>query len=111
MEQEKLLSAIESILFISGEPIKKSKLVKIFSGQAKTEDVEKGIDALSEKYAGSASGLVLLRKGEEVQLASKAENSQYVEKMVKANFRILCRMPRWKLFQSSPIADRFQKPK
>ncbi|HOF42386.1 MAG TPA: SMC-Scp complex subunit ScpB [Candidatus Moranbacteria bacterium] len=87
MEQEKLLSAIESILFISGEPIKKSKLVKIFSGQAKTEDVEKGIDALSEKYAGSASGLVLLRKGEEVQLASKAENSQYVEKMVKSELQ------------------------
>ena len=41
MEQEKLQSIIESILFVSGEPIKKSKLVKILSGKSKVEDIEK----------------------------------------------------------------------
>ncbi|KKQ44527.1 MAG: Segregation and condensation protein B, partial [Candidatus Moranbacteria bacterium GW2011_GWC2_37_8] len=82
MEIEKLQSIIESILFVSGEPVKLAKLVKIIS--SKIEDVEKAIDALGEKYTQSESGLMLLRKGEEVQLAAKSENTEFVEGLVKS---------------------------
>jgi segregation and condensation protein B len=81
MDQEKLQSIIESILFVSGEPIKKIKLAKIVS--AKIEEIEIALQKITEKYAQINSGLELLIKGEEVQLSSKAENAQQVEQLVK----------------------------
>jgi len=87
MEENKLLSIIESILFVSGEPIKKSKLVKILLGKAKAEDIEKILEMLVEKYAVSSSGLMLLKKGEEIQLVSNPENAEYVEQLVKSELQ------------------------
>ena len=87
MEPEKLQSIIESILFVSGEPIKKTKLVKILSEKIKDEDLEKALDGLSEKYSMPQSGLMLLRKGEEVQLVSNPENASFVENLVKSELQ------------------------
>lgn len=81
MEKEKIQSIIESILFVSGEAVKKSKLAKILS--EKMEVIEESLNALGEKYAQSQSGLSLLRKGEEIQLVSNPENVSYVESLVK----------------------------
>lgn len=81
MENNKLVSIIESILFVSGEPIKKAKLLKILS-----VDVEKMVELLkilSAKYADSQSGLMLIEKGEELQLVSNPENAEFVENLVK----------------------------
>jgi segregation and condensation protein B len=85
MEQDKLQSIIESLLFINGEPIKKSKLVRILD--EKSENVEKALSGLSEKYEKSAGGLMLLKKGEEVQLVSNPENAGYVEKLIKSELQ------------------------
>jgi segregation and condensation protein B len=85
MESEKIMSAIESVLFVSGEPIKISRLVKILAVE-KTE-LENGLEFLQEKYAGPQSGLVLIRKSEEIQLASRSENSQFVEQLVKSELQ------------------------
>ena len=82
MEENKLQSSIESILFASGEPVKLLKLVKILSIEKK--EIEKVLIALNEKYADEKSGLALLRKGEEIQLVSKAENAAAVESLVKS---------------------------
>ena len=82
MEENKLQSSIESILFVSGEPVKLLKLVKILSIEKK--EIEKVLIALNEKYADEKSGLALLRKGEEIQLVSKAENAAAVESLVKS---------------------------
>lgn len=81
METEKLQSIIESILFVSGEPLKLAKLVKILA--LPMEEIEKAMLALSEKYAQEKSGLMLLRKGQEAQLAARSENTEYVENLVK----------------------------
>lgn len=80
-------SIIESILFVSGEPVKKSKLVKILSEQTKIEDVEKALEALLEKYSNPESGLALLRKDDEIQLVSNPENAQYAENLVKSELQ------------------------
>ena len=82
MEQEKLQSIIESVLFVSGEPVKKNKLMKIT--EASMEELEIALAALNEKYLKSSSGLMLLTKGEEIQLASRSENALYVENLVKS---------------------------
>ena len=87
MEQEKIQSIIESILFINGEPIKKAKLVKILSEQAKIKDIEEAIEALVKKYSNPESGLSLIKNDNEVQLVSNPENAQYVENLVKSELQ------------------------
>lgn len=81
MESEKLQSIIESILFTNGEPMKKNKLAKVVN--VKIEEVDEALKTLSEKYAQAKSGLMLIFKGEEVQLASRADNAEFVENLVK----------------------------
>lgn len=81
MSPEKLQSIIESILFVSGEPIRKSKLVKIIS--IKIDEIETALAALVEKYSKEESGLSLIIKGDEVQLVSKSENGELVEGLMK----------------------------
>jgi segregation and condensation protein B len=81
MENDKLISVLESILFVSGEPVKKSKLLKILA--IESEKLEEVLKIVSEKYQSLQSGLTLLSKGEELQLVSKAENAEFVESLVK----------------------------
>ena len=85
MEKEKLQSIIESILFIHGEPIRRAKLIKILAEES--EEIEKAIDALSVKYSEAKSGLILLKKGEEIQLVSNPENAEFVEQLVKGELQ------------------------
>ncbi|KKQ52414.1 MAG: Segregation and condensation protein B [Parcubacteria group bacterium GW2011_GWD2_38_11] len=85
MEKNKLTSVIESVLFISGEPIKKSKLIKILS--VESEDLEKALAVIFEKYRDEQSGLMILVKGEEIQLVSNPENAEFIEKLVKSELQ------------------------
>ena len=85
MDKNKLVSVIESILFVSGEPTKKSKLVKILA--IESESLEEALNFLSEKYQQPQSGLTLLSKGEEVQLVSKSENAEFIESLVKSELQ------------------------
>ncbi len=87
MEIEKIQSIIESVLFVSGEPVKKSKLEKLFGGKIKNEEIETALNLLSEKYALQSSGLSLLRKGDEIQLVSNPENSEFIEKLLKSELQ------------------------
>ncbi len=85
MNKEKIISAIESVLFVSGEPIKLSRLVKVLALQA--AEIEKGLQSLQEKYASPQSGLAIIRKGDEVQLVSRAENASFVEQLMKSELQ------------------------
>lgn len=84
MEQNKLKSIIESVLFVSGEPVKISRLVKI-TGSSKPE-VENAIMAMQNEYVAER-GLALIRKEEEVQLATNSENASYVDDLVKSEIQ------------------------
>lgn len=81
MDQEKLKSIIESLLFTSGEPVKVSRLVKIT--ESSKPEVENAILALSNDYASRKSGLVVVRKEKEVQLATNPDNAKYAEQLIK----------------------------
>ena len=69
MDIEKLKSQIESILFLSGEAVKISRIAKI-TGVTKPE-VENALMLLHDKYSGEKSGIVILRKEEEAQMARR----------------------------------------
>lgn len=85
MENDKLASIIESLLFVSGEPVKKIKLIKILA--IELEKLEEALKTISDKYEEAKSGLTLLTKGEEVQLVSRAENAEFIESLVKSELQ------------------------
>ena len=84
MEIEKLKSIIESILFISGEPIKISKIVKII-GEKKPE-VENAIMLLQNDYANNR-GMVIIKKDDSLQLTTAPENAEVISQLVKSEIQ------------------------
>lgn len=83
MEQDKLKSIIESVLFVSGGPVKIERLAKISS--ASKPEVENAIMMMQNEYAGR--GLTLIQKENEVQLATNPENTEYVDDLVKSEIQ------------------------
>lgn len=81
MELEKLKSIIESILFISGEPIKASKIAKI-AGVAKSEVIS-AVEALNNEYA-AGKGLAIIRKEDEIQMTTSPDNASFISNLVKS---------------------------
>jgi segregation and condensation protein B len=81
MDKQKLKSVIESLLFVSGEPVKMQKLAKIC--EVAKNEVETAIDELSGEL-GANRGLRIIRKGDLVQLATSSENAEYANRLVKS---------------------------
>ena len=84
MEIKKLKAIIESILFISGEPVDVSRIVKT-SGVEKSE-VEKSIMMLQEEYA-DGRGLTIIKKEDAVQMTTSAENAEIISDLVKSGMQ------------------------
>lgn len=82
MDQDKLKSILESLLFVSGESIKISKLSKITL--SKVEDIRDTLENIAKKYSDSGSGIMLVFKDDDVQMVSSSENTEFVEKLVKS---------------------------
>ena len=74
-------SAIESILFIQGEPIPLARLAKAVG--AGTQEVEAALRELAEEYR--KRGIVLIQNDEEWQLATNPEHKTLVEKFVTSD--------------------------
>jgi len=85
MELAKLKSAIESILFVSGEPMKISRIAKI-TGAPKPE-VENAIMILQGEYSSSGRGMVIIKKEDEIQLATNPDNARLIDDLVKSEIQ------------------------
>ena len=85
MDLEKTKSAIESILFVSGEPMKISKISKII--EISKEDVENALMLLNGDYSSQKRGITILRKEDEVQMATSPDNAEYADKVVKSDLQ------------------------
>lgn len=81
MDQEKLKSIIEGVLFISGEPVKLSRIAKI-TGVPKPE-IENAIMVLQNKYS-AGKGLMIVKKEDEIQMTTSPENASYISDLVKS---------------------------
>lgn len=77
-----LKSAIESILFISGEPFEVSRLAKIMKN--KPEAVREALTALEEEYA--VRGIRLSNLHDRWQFTTAPENAGVIEDLVKSEF-------------------------
>ncbi|MBU6415298.1 SMC-Scp complex subunit ScpB, partial [Patescibacteria group bacterium] len=79
---QNLVSSIESILFVSGEPVSSEKLKKICN--ASEEDVENALEKLRADYENR--GIALIQKENKWQLATAPANAHIIEQMVKSEF-------------------------
>ncbi len=76
----KLKSVLESLLFVSGEPLKLAKIAKICN--VSKNEVAGEIEALNDDYKNSERGFAIIRKDDCAQLATNPENSQAVSQLV-----------------------------
>ena len=84
MQLEKTKSIIESLLFVSGEPIKIVKLAKICA--VGEEEIEVAITGLSSDY-DEKRGLAIIRIRDTVQLVTNSANSEFVSEMMKSEIQ------------------------
>jgi segregation and condensation protein B len=80
MDSQKLKSAIESLLFVSGEPMKIAKIAKICN--VPKNEVGTCIEDLNRDYQAGERGLVIVQKEDSAQLATNPANAEIVGQLV-----------------------------
>ncbi len=85
MDEEKLKSVLESLLLVSGEPVKISKLAKIT--RERVSEVENALMELEVEYLGRKRGIIIIKKGGKVQLATNPDNASFVNGLVESDLK------------------------
>ncbi len=85
MEPDQLKSVIESLLFVSGEPLAVSRVAKI-AGVHKAE-AENAIMILSGEYEAQKRGLRIIKNGDKVQLVTDSGNAKFAEQLIKGELQ------------------------
>lgn len=83
--KNKFYSIIESLLFVSGEPMEVSTLAQVI--QCTPDFTIKIMEELAEKYHNESRGIQLINSGKAYSLVTKPQNSIYVEKLLGTNIR------------------------
>ena len=78
MNNQKLVSAFEAVLFASGEPISIERLSQIF--EIKPEKVVELAETLAQKKEEQKGGIKLLKLENTYQLATDEEYAEYIKK-------------------------------
>ena len=81
----KLKSSIEALLFVSGEPL----TLRDFSNtlEASPKILKSVLDEMQKEYEEEKRGIKLISINGEYQLVTKAENSDYIQKLLRKNKR------------------------
>lgn len=77
-----LKSAVEAILFASGEPVEKARLS--LSLGINDEETESLISELAKAYSDEGKGLRILSLGDKVQMCSAPEYREYINRVLEA---------------------------
>lgn len=75
-----LKSKIESLLFITGEPVSVKRLAKFLNSPEK--EIESVLDELRKDY--EKRGVVIMKKEDEYQFGTHPQNAKLVEELVKS---------------------------
>ena len=78
-------SAIESLLFVSGEPIDLRYISNII--ECNNEYTKELLDFMIKDYENDKRGIKLIHIDGKYQLVTKPENSEYIQKILKGNSR------------------------
>ena len=85
LEKNSLKAAIEALLFSSGEPLSLQDLVNHLEEKSKL--IEIIIQEMMEEYENSNRGIKLICIKGSYQLVTKAQNAEYIQKLLKKNKR------------------------
>lgn len=81
-----ILSKLEALLFISGEPVGLSRLTELLG--ASPSDVKKAVTDLRARYlADPNAGLTLIEHGAKVEMATKKELAPLIEAFTKSTLQ------------------------
>ena len=81
MDSTEVESAIEAILFVSGEPVKITRIADVL-GVAETE-IELAADRLRDSYCSVRRGIRLVRLEDTLQLCSSPEFADYIRRALE----------------------------
>ena len=85
VEEERLDSIIESLLFASDRPVSLNQIKLVFKGtQIKTDKIKRAIDRLAVELAGSRRGVSLEEVTGGYQLRTKLDNMKFLTRTLKA---------------------------
>lgn len=80
MDENKIESAIESILFAAGREVKIDELTLAL--ELSKDEIEKAILNMQERYEKLSSGIELIKADNGYQLCSKKENAEYIYQVI-----------------------------
>lgn len=78
MNDKELISALEAVLFASGDPISKKRIAETL--EIEEQDVNKYADMLENALRGRNSALTVLKLENTYQLATKKEYAEYIKR-------------------------------
>lgn len=78
METESICAAVEAILFVSGDPVERSTLTAAL--EISDLELETAAARIAARHCADGSGLKLLIFADKLQLCSRAECADYVER-------------------------------
>lgn len=76
-----MASIVESLLFVSGDPVSVSRLAE--AADISEEKVEAALELLGKSYEEDCRGLFLIRKDGDVVLTSHPDNAVFVERFIR----------------------------
>lgn len=83
--KEKYHSVIESLLFVSGDPMKLKDIATIIECSLSfTKDI---LEYMTFSYEDSNRGIKIININDEYQLVTKPQNSDYIQKILRTNIR------------------------
>lgn len=78
MNKKQIISALEAVLFASGDPISIERLSQVFD--IKPEEIEKYIAILADELDKRVAGVKLIRLENAYQLTTREEYADYIKK-------------------------------
>lgn len=85
VEEERLDSIVESILFASDRPVSLASLRLVFKGtNVRTDKIKKALDRFAVELAGSRRGVTLEEVTGGYQLRTKVDNLEFMKRTLKA---------------------------
>ncbi len=78
-------SIIESLLFVSGEPLEIKQIASII--ECSTKFTKELLKEMMNHYEQDSRGIKIINSNEKYGLVTKSENSEYVEKLLGTNSR------------------------
>lgn len=85
LKKNKYFSVIESLLFVSGEPLTLKQIASIIKLSSRcTKNL---LDEMAIKYKNKCRGITILSNNSRYSLVTKTENSHYVEELLGNNSR------------------------